>query len=83
VSNAVIFISQHRSLTPTRLTRCGLVEQQYLGLAQQCPCNAQPHSLPARQLVAVIADACVVSIRERHDEVVRVGLSSQSDQAEG
>ena len=53
--------------------RGGLVEHQDRRVAQDRPGDRQPLALPARELLAPLADDRVVALGERRDEVVRLG----------
>ena len=50
-----------------------LVEDQDRRIAQQRPCDRQPLALAARQQHPALADHRGIALRQRHDEVVRVG----------
>ena len=51
-----------------------LVENQDWRIFQKDARDAQPLLLPAGELHAAFADLRVVAVRQRHDEVVRMGL---------
>ena len=52
----------------------GLVEDEHGRILQKDPGNAQPLLLPAGELYAALTDIGVITFRQRHNEIVRVGF---------
>ena len=58
----------------SRIHRTGtVVQNQYLRLLEQCPCNTEPLFLPAGYIRTTLFYVCVIAIRHLLDKFIRTG----------